>query len=123
MLGALNNSARAALSGALTFISSFGVIVVLVPAFLPMAIIIGYLYVRLAPAYILASRDLRRLELTSLSPTFAGFDELLHGLSHVRAFAMESRYQEGFYKKVDKFQSFDHVYVGILFCRRYRQAF
>ena len=50
---------------------------ILVPSFLPFAFIIAYLYIRLAPAYILASRDLRRLELTSLSPTFAGFDELL----------------------------------------------
>ena len=24
---------------------------------------------------------------------------------------MEARYQESFYEKVDKFQSFDHVYV------------
>lgn len=75
--GALNNSARSALQGLLTFVSSFGVIGVLVPSFLPFATIIAYLYVRLAPAYILTSRDLRRLELTSLSPTFAGFDELL----------------------------------------------
>jgi hypothetical protein len=76
-IGALNNSARAALSGLLTFVSSFAVIGILIPSFLPFACIIAYLYVRLAPAYILASRDLRRLELTSLSPTFAGFDELL----------------------------------------------
>ena len=75
--GALNNSVRAALSGLLTFGSSFAVIGILVPTFLPFAIVIAYLYARLAPAYILASRDLRRLELTSLSPTFAGFDELL----------------------------------------------
>ena len=75
--GALNNSVRSALSGFLAFVSSFGVIGVLVPSFLPFAFIIAYLYARLAPAYILASRDLRRLELTSLSPTFAGFDELL----------------------------------------------
>lgn len=94
----------------------------LVPAFLPVAVVIAYLYARLAPAYILASRDLRRLELTSLSPTFAGFDELLHGLSHVRAFAMESRYQEGFYKKVDKFQSFDHAYVGVFVRRHHGQS-
>jgi hypothetical protein len=27
---------------------------------------------------------------------------------------MESWYQERFYKKVDKFQSFDHAYVSVL---------
>ena len=49
-----------------------------------------------------------------MSPAFAGFDELLRGLPHVRAFAMESRYQDRFYQRVDKFQSFDHVYVRLL---------
>ena len=102
---------------------------ILVPSFLPFAFIIAYLYARLAPAYILASRDLRRLELTSLSQTFAGFDELLavrlcfpihdsesphQGLSHVRAFSMESWYQDRFSKRVDELQCFDHVYVSII---------
>ena len=111
---ALQNSARAALSGILNFLASFGVIIVVVPAFTPFALIIAWLYIRLAPQYVRASRDLRRLESVSLSPAFAGFDELLHGLAHVRAFGMETRYQDGFYKKVDKFQSFDHAYVGRL---------
>ena len=114
MDGALQNSARAALSGVLNFVASFGVIVVVVPTFAPFALFIAWLYIRLAPQYVRASRDLRRLELVSLSPAFAGFDELLRGLAHVRAFGMETRYQEGFYKKVDKFQSFDHVYVRVL---------
>lgn len=85
----------------------------MVPTFAPFALFIAWLYIRLAPQYVRASRDLRRLELVSLSPAFAGFDELLRGLAHVRAFGMEIRYQEEFYKKVDRFQSFDHVYVGI----------
>uniref|UniRef100_A0A0W0F1J3 Putative pleiotropic drug resistance ABC transporter n=1 Tax=Moniliophthora roreri TaxID=221103 RepID=A0A0W0F1J3_MONRR len=82
-----------------------------IPVFAPIALFIAWLYIRLAPPYIQASRDLRRLESVSLSPTFAGFDELLRGITHVRAFGMESRYQNAFYGKVDKFQSFDHVYV------------
>jgi ABC-type multidrug transport system fused ATPase/permease subunit len=110
--GALQNSVRAALSGVLNFVASFCVIIAIVPSFAPFAVIIAWLYIRLAPSYINASRDLRRLESVSLSPAFAGFDELLRGLVHVRAFGMESRYQDGFYKKVDKFQSFDHAYVS-----------
>lgn len=112
--GALQNSARAALSGILNFVASFGVIMVVVPTFAPFALIIAWLYIRLAPQYVRTSRDLRRLESVSLSPAFTGFDELLRGLAHVRAFGMEARYQDGFYKKVDKFQSFDHAYVGRL---------
>ncbi|KAJ8702162.1 hypothetical protein PTI98_000902 [Pleurotus ostreatus] len=108
--GTIQVSVYSALSGVLTFASSFVTIVVVVPNFAPVAIFVAWLYIRIAPPYINASRDLRRLESVSLSPAFAGFDELLHGLVHVRAFGMESRYQEGFYRKVDRFQAFDHVY-------------
>lgn len=108
---ALQASARAALAGGLTFCASSLFIVWIIPQFGPFALVIAWLYIRLAPTYIQASRDLRRLESVSLSPAFAGFDELLRGLSHVRAFAMEQRYQDRFYQRVDTFQNFDHVYV------------
>lgn len=117
--GALQNSARAALSGVLYFLVSFCVIVVVIPNFSPFALIIAFLYVRLAPPYINASRDLRRLESVALSPAFAGYDELLRGLVHIRAFGMETRYQNTFYQKVDKFQSFDHAYVGRIWYHRH----
>ncbi|KAG7452254.1 P-loop containing nucleoside triphosphate hydrolase protein [Guyanagaster necrorhizus] len=108
--GALQNSARECLSGILDFVASFLVVLVVVPVFAPFALFIAWLYIRLAPSYIRASRDLRRLESVSLSPAFAGFDELLRGIVHVRAFGMEQRYQNAFYAKVDRFQTFDHVY-------------
>lgn len=97
---ALTYSARAALTGCFDFLFSLLVIVTLVPRFTPFAIAIAWLYIRLAPPYVKASRDLRRLESVSLSPAFAGFDEMLKGLVHVRAFAMEQRFQEEFYRKV-----------------------
>ncbi|KAF9644674.1 pleiotropic drug resistance ABC transporter [Thelephora ganbajun] len=108
--GALQNSARGAISGMLNFLISSFVIIWVVPNFAPVAVVLAWFYIRIALPYIRASRDLRRLESISLSPAFAGFDELLNGLPHIRAFAMEERYQETFYEKVDKFQSFDHVY-------------
>jgi ABC-type multidrug transport system fused ATPase/permease subunit len=98
--GALQNSARNCLSGMLNFVASFTVILVVVPMFAPFALFIAWLYIRLAPPYVQASRDLRRLESVSLSPAFAGYDELLRGISHIRAFGMEDRYQNGFYAKV-----------------------
>jgi ABC-type multidrug transport system fused ATPase/permease subunit len=107
---ALNSSARSALSGTITFLASFGVIVYIVPRFAPFAAFIAFLYIRIAPPFVRTARDLRRLESISLSPAFAGFDELLHGLIHVRAFAMEQVYQKRFYRRVDRFQAFDHVY-------------
>jgi ABC-type multidrug transport system fused ATPase/permease subunit len=110
--GALQNSARDAFAGIIGFVSSFVVIVAVVPAFAPFALFIAWLYIRLAPRFVQTSRDLRRLESVSLSPAFAGFDELLRGLAHIRAFGMELRYQERFYRKVDTFQKFDHAYVS-----------
>lgn len=114
--GALNNSARGAIGGALSFVASFAVIVYVVPAFTPFAISIAWLYIRLAPPYVNTARDLRRLESVAMSPTFAGFDELSHGIIHVRAFEVERRYQERFYKRVDTFQAHNHSYwwVGFL---------
>lgn len=98
--GALQNSARNCLSGILNFVASFTVILIVVPTFAPFALSIAWLYIRLAPPYVQASRDLRRLESISLSPAFAGFDELLRGIVYVRAFGMENRYQGRFYTKV-----------------------
>ena len=97
---ALQSSVRNCLTGVLTFFASFAVMLFIVPAFTPFSIVIAWLYIRLAPPYIRASRDLRRLESVSLSPAFAGFDELLRGIIHVRAFGMETRYQDTFYKRV-----------------------
>ncbi|KAM6498749.1 P-loop containing nucleoside triphosphate hydrolase protein, partial [Amanita muscaria] len=96
---ALVGSVSTCLSGILRMLASFSVILSLVPSFIPCAFIIAWSYIRLAPSYVRASRDLRRLELVSLSPAFAGFDELLHGITHVRAFGMEQRYQNGFFAK------------------------
>lgn len=117
---ALNSSARSAVSGALAFLISFGVIVYIVPTFAPFAIVIAFLYIRIAPPFVRAARDLRRLESISLSPAFSGFDELLHGLPHVRAYAMEKVYQNRFYCRVDLFQTMDHVYWLAQMWLRYR---
>ncbi|KAF9453004.1 P-loop containing nucleoside triphosphate hydrolase protein [Macrolepiota fuliginosa MF-IS2] len=108
--GALQNSAKACISGLMDFTTSFITILVVVPRFAPFALFIAWLYIRLAPSYIRASRDLRRLESVALSPAFSGFDELLQGITHIRGFGMEQRYQDRFYQRVDHFQTFDHVY-------------
>ena len=98
--GQLQNSARNCLSGILNFVSSFTVILFVVPTFAPFAIFIAWLYIRLGSPYIQASRDLRRLASVAHSPVFAGFDELLRGIVHIRAFGMENHYQDRFYARV-----------------------
>lgn len=98
--GALQNSAKACISGFMDFTASFITILVVIPRFSPFALFIAWLYMRLAPSYIRTSRDLRRLESVALSPAFSGFDELLKGITHIRAFGMEQKYQDRFYGKV-----------------------
>lgn len=46
--GALQNSARAALSGCLNFLASFSVILAVVPTFSPFALVIAWLYIRVS---------------------------------------------------------------------------
>ena len=98
--GQLQDSARNCLSGILDFVSSFAVILFVVPTFAPFAIFIAWLYIRLGSPFIRASRDLRRLGSVARPPVFAGFDELLRGIVHIRAFGMENRYQDQFYARV-----------------------
>ncbi len=97
---ALQGSAKACISGLMDFAASSITILVVIPQFSPFALCIAWLYIRLAPPYIRTSRDLRRLESVALSPAFSGFDGLLQGITHIRAFGMEQRYQDKFYQRV-----------------------
>ena len=110
--GRLQDSARSSLSGILDFLSSFGVILFAVPTFAPFAIFIAWLYIRLATPCIQACRDLRRLRSVSLSPVVSGFDELLKGVIHIRAFGMESHFQDRFYAKVCSFYATFDLYLS-----------
>jgi ABC-type multidrug transport system fused ATPase/permease subunit len=49
---------QGAISGFLTFISSFLFIAFVIPGFAPIAVLIAWLFVRMSPKYIRASRDL-----------------------------------------------------------------
>lgn len=105
-------AAYSACGSVLSFITTFAFIIYAVPMFGPIALIIAFLFIRLAPKYVQTARELRRLESVSLSPTFAGFDEVLKGLSHIRAFAMEERYQDAFFQKLDTTHGINHIYVS-----------
>jgi ABC-type multidrug transport system fused ATPase/permease subunit len=111
--GQLQNAAKNCLSGMLNFVSSFTVILFVVPTFAPVAIFIAWLYIRLGSPYIQAIRDLRRLTSVAHSPVFAGFDELIRGIVHIRAFGMENRYQDQFYAKVCSLYATFDLYLGL----------
>ena len=70
-------------NGLLNSLAPASVILSVLPHFTPFALFISRLYIGLAPPCIRAPRDLRWLGLIPSSPAFAGFDELLRGVTHV----------------------------------------
>ena len=51
--------------------------------------------------------------MVSLTPLLSNFGELLHGLTTVRAFRAEERFQNRVISVVDKFQGMDHFYWSL----------
>ncbi|CDO68601.1 hypothetical protein BN946_scf184996.g32 [Trametes cinnabarina] len=84
-----------------SFAVSVITVIVIFPLFIVPATFLGYMYRRIAIAYLNTGRDLRRMEANSRSPIFADFSELLEGVVTVRAFGAEQRFLEDLYKKVD----------------------
>ncbi|KIV98718.1 uncharacterized protein PV09_09505 [Verruconis gallopava] len=95
---------------AITWMTSLAVIASVTPTFL--AFSIGYVAftIWIFSMFLPTSQSLRRLEMTSLSPLFANFGELLHGLTTVRAFHAQHRFLNRIITVVDKFQGMDHFY-------------
>ncbi|KAL0951671.1 hypothetical protein HGRIS_008350 [Hohenbuehelia grisea] len=71
------------------------------PPFFAPAALIGYVYWRLAVAYLNTGRDLKRMESNSRSPIFSDFGEVLEGIVTVRAFSAEKRFLNNLHRKVD----------------------
>lgn len=71
------------------------------PLFVFPAIVISYVYTKLAIGYLNTGRDLRRMESNTRSPIFANFGELLEGIVTVRAFSAEQRFLDNHAEKLD----------------------
>jgi ABC-type multidrug transport system fused ATPase/permease subunit len=97
----------------LTFVASVVVIALITPAFLIAAIILMITLVYIFMLFLPTSQSLRRLETVSLSPLFANFGELLQGLTTVRAFHSQQKFQERIIAVVDNFQGMDHFYWSV----------
>ncbi|KAJ5769549.1 hypothetical protein N7520_004108, partial [Penicillium odoratum] len=105
---------------AITWISSLLVIASSTPAFLVFSLVLTTSFLFFFLQFLPASQSLRRLEMVSLSPLLSNFGELLHGLTTVRAFRAEERFQSRVISVVDKFQGMDHFYWSLqawLMCR------
>ncbi|KAL4800242.1 hypothetical protein BDV19DRAFT_173145 [Aspergillus venezuelensis] len=104
----------------ITWVSSVLVIASVTPLFLAFTVLFTLAFVYTFLQFLPTSQSLRRLEMVSLSPLISNFGELLHGLTTVRAFHAEPRFQDRVIGVVDKFQGMDHFYWSLQSWLSYR---
>lgn len=105
---------------AIIWVSSILVIATATPAFLIFSLVLTVAFILIFLRFLPASQSLRRLEMVSLTPLLSNFGELLHGLTTVRAFRAEERFQSRVISVVDKFQGMDHFYWSLQAWLMYR---
>ncbi|KAH7100175.1 P-loop containing nucleoside triphosphate hydrolase protein [Auriculariales sp. MPI-PUGE-AT-0066] len=90
-------------SGAISFIVAFGTICYGIPPFVAPLVLLILLNLHVARGYITASRDLARLQSTARSPVITLFDEMLRGITTIRAFGQESQHMDVMFHHLDRF--------------------
>ncbi|KAF2105786.1 hypothetical protein BDV96DRAFT_655260 [Lophiotrema nucula] len=90
------------------------------PAFLAFGAVLSTGFVYNFYRFLPTSQTLRRLEMVSLSPLMSNFGTLLEGLTTVRAFLAQTRFQATVIGVVDNFQSKDHFYWSLQAWLSYR---
>ena len=105
---------------AIMWISSVIVIASITPIFLAFSIVLSTAFVYVFLRFLPTSQSLRRLEMVSLSPLMSNFGALLEGLTTVRAFNVQSRFQARLIEVVDTFQKMDHFYWSLQTWLMYR---
>ncbi|KAL1967002.1 hypothetical protein VTN77DRAFT_3526 [Rasamsonia byssochlamydoides] len=98
---------------AITWVSSILVIASVTPTFLVFSFVLTAAFIIIFLRFLPTSQSLRRLEMVSLSPLMSNFGELLHGLTTVRAFRAQVRFQNRVIEVVDTFQGMDHFYWSL----------
>ena len=95
---------------AISWITALTVIASVTPLFLVFSVCFVAFTIWIFSMFLPTSQSLRRLEMSTLSPLFSNFGELLHGLTTVRAFHAQRRFLDRITSVVDKFQGMDHFY-------------
>ena len=71
------------------------------PFFLVVSVPIGLLYIYIQKLYIATSRQLKRLESTTVSPIYSHFSETVHGVSSVRAYGLTEKFIKECHRRID----------------------
>lgn len=102
------------------WLSSLVVIASVTPLFLAFSVALTISFVIIFMRFLPTSQSLRRLEMVSLTPLMSNFGALLNGLTTVRAFCAQSRFQDRVIEVVDTFQKMDHFYWSLQAWLMYR---
>ncbi|KAL6710910.1 hypothetical protein ACN47E_006785 [Coniothyrium glycines] len=95
------------------WVSSIVIILTATPTFLGFGVILAIGFVYYFFRFLPTSQSLRRLEMVSLSPLMSNFGALVEGLTTVRAFQAQERFQARVIEVVDNFQKNDHFYWSL----------
>jgi ABC-type multidrug transport system fused ATPase/permease subunit len=104
----------------ISWVSAMVVIGSVTPTFLLFAVLLTVTFIGIFLRFIPTSQSLRRLEMVSLTPLMSNFGALLDGLTTVRAFRVQRRFQERVVRVVDTFQKMDHFYWSLQAWLMYR---
>ncbi|KAF9636010.1 putative ABC transporter protein [Lasiodiplodia theobromae] len=102
------------------WIAAIVVIASVTPLFLIVSLILTAWFVYIFMRFLPTSQSLRRLEMVSLSPLMSNFGILLNGLTTIRAFRAQPRFQDRVIAVTDAFQKMDHFYWSLQAWLTYR---
>jgi hypothetical protein len=86
--------------------------VVAVPLVAPILVPLYFMFSWVRTFYVATSRDIKREEALSRSPLFTSFSSTLKGLSTIRAYKCQERYQSAFLRKQDDNGSWWFCFIG-----------
>ena len=118
--GDLNMHLRSSVFEAVAWIGSALVIALVTPSFFIFSVLLSLIFAYTFSHFLPASQSLRRLEMVSFSPLMSNFGALLQGLTTVRAFGAQTRFQERAIKSTDDFQRMDHFFWSLQAWLMYR---
>ncbi|KAK4953013.1 hypothetical protein LTR10_008718 [Elasticomyces elasticus] len=104
----------------ISWLASLIIIGSVTPSFLVFSAALTAAFVAIFMQFLPTSQSLRRLEMVSLTPLMSNFGALLNGLTTVRAFCAQSRFQDRVIEVVDTFQKMDHFYWSLQAWLMYR---
>ncbi|KAJ2667813.1 hypothetical protein GGI25_006519, partial [Coemansia spiralis] len=100
-------------SGIMSLVVTFIIISSIIPMFTIGAMIISISYAVIAFYYLNTSRELKRLESNSMSPLLSLFDEVINGVSTIRAFNAKKYYIMEALNRINQIMQFGQLTDGL----------